>query len=85
MSRSQQILSFVRRGGAYFRVAGKGLMLRGGLSDRFRKMSLGSSIAQKKGEEGEGVIKFHNRPYQLKDTTPKQKAPSKYTSILFKL
>ncbi len=85
MSRRQQILSFVRRGGAYFRVAGRGLISRGGLSERFRKMSLGSGLARKKEEEGEGVIKYHNCPYQLKDTTPKQKAPSKYTPIHFKL
>lgn len=84
MSRRQQILSFVRRGGAFCRVSGKGLIGRSSLSDKFRKMSLGSGVVRKH-EEGEGVIKYHNRPYQLKDTTPKQRAPSKYTPIHFKL
>jgi hypothetical protein len=84
MSRRQQILSYVRRGGMFFKVAGKGLIQRGGLNDKFRKMSLGSGVARKH-EEGEGVIKYHNRPYQLKDTTPKQRTPSKYTPIHFKL
>ena len=85
MSRRQQILSFVRRGGKFFNVAGKGLIQRSSLSDKFRKMSLGSGVARMKEEEGEGVIKYHNRPYQLKDTTPKQRTPSKYTPIHFKL
>ena len=85
MSRRQQILNFVRRGGAFCKVSGKGLIGRNNLSEKFRKMSLGSGVARMKHEEGEGVIKYHSRPYQLKDTTPKQRGPSKYTPIHFRL
>ena len=86
MSRRQQILSYVRRGGMFFNITGKGLIPRSSLSDRFRKMSLGSGVARKKNdEEGEGVIKYHNRPYQLKDTTPKARPQSTYKPIHFKL
>ena len=86
MSRRQQILSFVRRGGSYVKVAGRGLVSgHGG-----KKLSLrGSGVARKhydsSDEELGGTVKYHNRPYQLRDTTPKPKSASKYTPIHFKL
>ena len=82
MSRRQQILSFVRRGGSYVKVAGRGLISgHGG-----KKLSLrGSGVARKHVEELGGTVKNHNRPYQLRDTTPKPKSASKYTPIHFKL
>ena len=82
MSRRQQILSFVRRGGSYVKVAGRGLISgHGG-----KKLSLrGSGVARKHEEELGGTVKNHNRPYQLRDTTPKPKSASKYTPIHFKL
>ncbi len=82
MSRSQQILSFVRKGGPYMRISRKGLIK----GRNVRKLSLSGSGVARKHEEDFGVtVKYHNRPYQLKDTTPKPKSASKYTPILFKL
>ena len=82
MSRRQQILSFVRRGGSFVKVSGKGLIKgHGG-----KRLSLsGCGVAQKHNEELGGTVKYHNRPYQLKDTRPKPKSTSKYTPIHFKL
>ena len=47
----------------------------------------GCGVARKHIVEGEGgVIKHHNRPYQLKDSQePKTKSNNKYTPIHFKL
>lgn len=82
MSRRQQILSFVRRGGSFVKVSGKGL-IRG---HNGKKLSLnGSGVARKHNEELGGTVKYHSRPYQLKDTTPKPKTTPKYTPIHFKL
>ena len=82
MSRRQQILNFVRRGGSYMKVSGKGLIK----GHNGKKLSLrGSSVAQKHNEELGGTIRYNSRPYQLKDTTPKKHTAPKYTPIHFKL
>ena len=86
MSRRQQILSFVRKGGSFIKVSGRGL-IKGSAG---KKMSIsGAGPARKhddsSDEELGGTVKYHNRPYQLKDTTPKPRPTSKYTPIHFKL
>ena len=87
MSRQQQILSFATKKGKYYRVAGRGLIKRDSLSDKFKKMTLGSGApARVKEEEMGGSVRHHNRPYQLKDTgLPQSKSTSNYKPIQFKL
>jgi len=85
MSRRQQILSFVRRGGSFVKVSGRGL-IKGSAG---RKLLVSGGAARKhddsSDEELGGTVKYHNRPYQLKDTTPKPRSASKYTPIHFKI
>lgn len=85
MLRHQVIVSYVRRDDLFFNVEGKELIPRSSLSDRFRQILQDSGVARMKQEEGEGVIKNHNRPYKPKHTTSKQRTSSQYTPIHFKL
>lgn len=89
MSRRQNVLSFVCKGGKFCKVQGKGLITHANsIGDRFKRMTLqGCGVARKHIVEGEGgVIKHHNRPYQLKDSQePKPKSNNKYTPIHFKI
>ncbi len=87
MSSRQNVLSFIHKGGKFYTVAGKGLIKAHNLSDRFRRMNLGSGVARKKEDEMEmgGTVKNHNRPYQLNDMAPKNKSSKSYTPIHFKL
>jgi len=88
MSGHQNVLSFIYRGGKFHKIKGKGLISTNDISDRFKRMTLqGCGVARKHIVEGEcGVIKHHNRPYQLKDSQEsKSKSQNKYTPIHFKL
>jgi len=86
MSFRQNVLSFVNRNGKFVKVAGKGLIKsHNGLSDRFKRMRIGSGTPAHKMDDMGGSVKQHNRPYQLKDMEqPKKSAPS-YRPIQFKL
>jgi len=87
MSFRQNVLSFVHRKGKYVKVAGKGLIKsHNGLSDRFKRMRIGSGApAHKKDGEIGGSVKQHNRPYQLKDMEQPKKSTPSYKPIQFKL
>ncbi len=78
MSFRQNVLRFVQ-------VAGKGLIKSNNLSERFKRMRIGSGAPSRKHEDMGGSVKQHNRPYQLKEMEqPKKSAPS-YRPIQFKL
>ena len=87
MSIHQQRLSFIKsKGCGFIKRAGKGLIKpSSSLTSRFKKMSLGSGVSRKHIEELGGTIKQHQRPFQLNNTTPKQKETPKYKPIHFKL
>ena len=88
MSSRQNVLSFVNRNGKFVKVAGKGLIKTHNLSERFRRMNLGSGAPSRKhGDEMDmgGTVKNHNRPYQLNDMASKNKSSKSYTPIHFKL
>ena len=85
MSFRQNVLSFVNRDGKFVKVAGKGLIKSNNLSERFKRMRIGSGAPSRKHENMGGSVKQHNRPYQLKEMEqPKKSAPS-YRPIQFKL
>ena len=89
MSRQQQILSFATKRKKFFNVAGKGLIKGNNLDEKFKMMTLGTGAParEKITEELGGSVRHHNRPFQLKDTTPapKSKATSNFKPIQFKL
>jgi hypothetical protein len=64
---------------------GKGLISpNNSLDERFKRMTLmGTGTPAHKHIEG-GTIKYHNRPYQLKDSTPSRPARH-FAPIHFKL
>jgi len=93
MSRQQQILSFATKRGKFYKVAGRGLIRDNDLSQKFKRMTLGSGAParEKLDEEMGGSVRHHNRPYQLKDmnasraTSTQPKSASAYKPIQFKL
>lgn len=88
MSRQQQILNFATKQKKFYKIAGRGLIKGRNLDEKFKMMTLGSGApAQKKiTEELGGSVRHHNRPFQLKDITPREaKSTSNFKPIQFKL
>ena len=87
MSRQQQILSFATKRGQFYKVAGRGLIRDNDLSQKFKRMTLGSGAPAREKIDGEmgGSVRHHNRPYQLKDMVEPKKSASSYKPIQFKL
>ena len=89
MSRQQQILSFATKKKKFYNVAGRGLIRGRNLDEKFKMMTLGSGspAREKITEDLGGSVRHHNRPFQLKGTTPEPKArtTSNFKPIQFKL
>ena len=87
MGQRQNVLAFVRRNGSFVRVKGQGLLRQNDLSERFRRMTLGSGAPARMHEPLDGgTVKHLSRPYDLKDTHKGSGAkPRKFAPIEFKL
>ena len=90
MSRQQQILGFATKKKKFYNVAGRGLIRGNNLDEKFKMMTLGTGAPAREKimeEELGGSVRHHNRPFQLKDTTPapKAKTTSNFKPIQFKL
>jgi hypothetical protein len=86
-SNRQKALGFVKKFGKFYHIKGKGLISpNNSLDERFKRMTLmGTGTPAHKHIEG-GTIKYHNRPYQLKDSAePPTKPPRHFAPIHFKL
>ena len=87
----QQNLAFVNRHSHCLHVKGKGLIhhTHSGIHERFRKMTFmgsGTVAHQHNPTSNGGTIKYHNRPYQLKESAKiEHKQKRKFTPIHFKL
>ncbi len=90
MSRQQQILNFSTKQKKFYKVGGRGLIKSNNLDEKLKKMTLGTGAPAREKimeEELGGSVRHHNRPFQLKDTTPefKVKTTSNFKPIQFKL
>jgi hypothetical protein len=86
-SNRQKALGFVKKFGRFYHIKGKGLKSPGSsIDERFKRMTLmGTGTPAHKHIEG-GTIKYHNRPYQLKDSAePSTRPPRHFAPIHFKL
>ena len=88
MGHRQNVLAFVKRNGSFVRVKGQGLLKQNDLSERFRRMTLGSGAPARKQDpiEGSGTVKHLSRPYDLRESHKGSGAkPRKFAPIEFKL
>ena len=70
-SNRQKLLSFAHKFGHFIHFKGRGLIRRDEIHERLKKMTLmgSGSVSYKHNPALEGgAIKYHNRPYQLKDS-----------------
>ena len=86
-SNRQKALGFVKKFGRFYHIKGKGLISpSSSIDERFKRMTLmGTGTPAHKHIEG-GTIKYHNRPYQLKDSAEIPVKPVRaFAPIHFKL
>ena len=86
-SNRQKALGFVKKFGKFYHIKGKGLISpNNSLDERFKRMTLmGTGTPAHKHIEG-GTIKYHNRPYQLKDSAETPSRPARhFAPIHFKI